>query len=692
MLDLSRAISKIGYSALTSLLFMATATISPSGASAQSDPMGLTELSLEELMGIEVTSVSKKSQSLSEAAAAVFVITQDDIRRSGATSIPEALRMVPGVQVARLDSNKWAVSVRGFNGRFANKLLVLMDGRTLYTPSFSGVFWDIQDTVLEDIERIEVIRGPGATLWGANAVNGVINIITKSARDTQGLLLSAGSGTEERGFGTLRYGGTLGDDQGHFRVYGKYFNRDGSVDPSGNDTADEWEMGRGGFRLDWNAAERDTVTLQGDLYSGDENETLNSKSITPPHSSIVASDQDVNGGNMLMRWERNLYEDSDLSLQVYYDHNKKKTFIYDIEQDIVDADFQHRFPLGERHDIIWGLGYRFYSDHINETFTIRLDPEDRDLSFYSGFIQDEISLIPEKLRLTLGSKFEHNDLSGFEVQPNIRLLWIQDERRSLWASISRAVRTPSRGEQDSTSIQRITAAGEPPNPFPVPLVTTLNGDKDFDSEELIAYELGYRLQLNPQLGLDLATFYNDYDNLRSTQLGSPRCSPAGTFPGCFPPFSNSVITPLVMGNEATANTYGIEFVGDWRITSQWRLQATYTYLEMEVKTKENDALEEQFVEGQSPNHQASLRSSSDLSHNIKWDFWLRYVDRLPSLDIDSYVTLDTRLAWWPREDLELSIVGQNLLDNQHPEFTSELEDVPPIEIQRSVYAQLRWMH
>ncbi|MCP4408633.1 MAG: TonB-dependent receptor [Gammaproteobacteria bacterium] len=692
MTDFASSIGKTCCAALTSLCIFATAAVSPSSANSRPDPMGLTELSLEELLNIEVTSVSKKSQSLSEAAAAVFVITQDDIRRSGATNIPEALRMAPGVQVARLDSNKWAVSVRGFNGYFANKLLVLMDGRTLYTPSFSGVLWEKQDTVMEDIERIEVIRGPGATLWGANAVNGVINIITKSAKDTQGLLLSIGGGTEERAFGTLRYGGTFADGQSHYRVYGKYFDRDGSIDQAGNDNDDEWQMGRGGFRLDWNATDDDSVILVGNIFDGDGNEIVNRKSLTPPHNSSVASAQDMDGGDLLTRWERNLEEGSELSLQLYYDHSEKNTFIYEFKQDIIDVDFQHRFPLVERHDIIWGLGYRFYSDKLNETLTAQFNPERRDLNFYSGFIQDDISLIPEQLRLTLGSKVEHNDLSGFEIQPNIRLLWLPDKHSSLWASVSRAVRTPSRVEQDLVLVQDITGVGEPLNPFPVPIVTMLNGNRDFDSEELLAYEIGYRLQLNPQFGIDTTVFYNEYDKLRSPRLGSPQCSPAGTFPGCFPPLSNSVITPLNLTNEMKGDTHGLEIVGDWRVSPMWHLQAAYTYLKMDLETHNDDPLGVEFVEGQSPNHQASLRSSTDLAHNIELGLWLRYVDRLSNLAINSYVTLDTRLAWWPQEDLELSVIGQNLFDSQHPEFTSEISNIPPLEIQRSVYAQLRWMH
>ena len=655
------------------------------------DELALTEMSLEELMNVEVTSVSKKAQSLSQAAAAIFVITQEDIRRSGATSIPEALRMVPGVQVARIDANKWAISVRGFNLRFANKLLVMMDGRTLYTPSFSGVFWDAQDTVMEDIDRIEVIRGPGATLWGANAVNGVINIITKKAVDTQGTLVSAGGGSDERGLGLVRYGGDIGKGEAYYRVFAKYFKRDGSVDVSGRTTADDWEMTRGGFRLDWTGLEQNAFTVQGDYYSGNEGETVVNKSITPPFNTTSETNQDVDGGYLLGRWENTLSESSNLSLQFYYDRNRRKLSFIEKERDTVDIDFQHRFLLGRRHDVIWGGGYRFSTDDFKNTSLASMVPSSRDIDVFSGFIQDDITLIEDRLRLTLGSKFEHNDFSGFEYQPNARLLWTPSASQSMWASISRAVRTPSRAEQNLSLVFSVLGGSDPQNPFPLPLVTTINNNNGFESEELLAYELGYRLQTTATLGLDVALFYNDYDKLLTARQDNPVCQPAGNFPLCFPPFSTNIETPTTIINGLEGETFGVEIAANWQPLERWRLQGTYAYLNMNLRSKQVGVGFPEFFDRRSPRHQASVRSLLALPHNVDLDFWARYVDSLPAISVDSYVTLDARVAWKPRNNLELSVTGQNLVDSHHQEFLSELGDIPPTEIKRSVYGQIRWM-
>jgi iron complex outermembrane receptor protein len=672
------------------------AVSSPPGLAKQTeifldDELALTDMTLEELMNLEVTSVSKKTQNLSQAAAAVFVITQEDIRRAGATSIPEVLRMVPGVQVARIDANKWAISVRGFNLRFANKLLVLMDGRTLYTPSFSGVFWDVQDTVMEDIDRIEVIRGPGATLWGANAVNGVINIITKQAVDTQGALVSAGGGSDERGFGLLRYGGDIGKGEAYYRVLAKYFKRDGSVETSGRDTADEWEMTRGGFRLDWTGLEQNAFTFQGDYYSGDEGEIVINKSITPSFNTTSQANQDVEGGHVLGRWENTLSESSNLSLQFYYDRNRRKLSFIETQRDTVDIDFQHRFPLGKRHDVIWGGGYRYSTDDFKNISLVHIDPIGQDIDIFSGFIQDDITLIEDYLRLTLGSKFEHNDFSGFEYQPNTRLLWTPSQGQSLWASISRAVRTPSRAEQDFAVVVSVLGDSDPQNPFPLPLVTTINNNKNSESEELLAYELGYRWQTTSALGLDVALFYNDYDKLLTTRQDNLVCRPAGNLPLCLPPFSTHIEMSTTIINGLEGETFGAEIATNWQPLERWRLQGSYAYLNMHLRSKQAGVGTLDFIEGRSPSHQVSVRSLLTLPHNVDLDLWARYIDSLPTIDVDSYVTLDARVAWNPRKDLELSVTGQNLVDSYHQEFLSELGDIPPTEIKRSVYGQIRWL-
>ncbi len=625
----------------------------------------LTELSLEDLMNIEVTSVSKKSQRLADAPAAVFVITQEDIRRSGVTSIPEALRMVPGLQVARINANTWAITARGFNGRFANKLLVLMDGRSVYTPIFSGVFWDVQDTLMEDIDRIEVIRGPGASLWGANAVNGVINIITKAARETQGGLVSAGGGTEERGFGSVRYGDSLGESA-HYRMYAKYLNRDSSVDAFGKEGKDDWDMLRGGFRMDWDASDRNLLTVQGDIYRGDSSGELTEFFPTFPFISTIEDKSINSGGNILAKWKHTISNTSDTELKFYYDREQRDTFYVNT----VDLDFQHRFMPFERHEIIWGLGYRYINDKFENRFSFFFEPQSRSVDLFSGFVQDEITLFPDKLRLTVGSKFEHNDFTGFEIQPNARILWTPAEDHSVWAAVSRAVRTPSLGEEDARAINGVVF---PNTLFPGSPVTfvTLNGTRDFESEALIAYEAGYRFQPIEGLSTDISVFYNDYDNLRTIEP--------------IDPFT------FTAGNNMKGETYGVELAADWRPCDWWRLQGAYTYLQMALKLDADSRdTQSKMAEDEIPHHQASLRSSVELPANLELDLWLRYVDELSAQEVDDYLTLDMRVGWKPIKNLEVSLVGQNLLENHHPEFRPEILGVPPAEIERGVYGKITW--
>jgi iron complex outermembrane receptor protein len=628
----------------------------------------LAHLSLEELMNVEVTSVSKRAEKLSGAPAAISVITADELRRSGATSLPEALRLVPGMEVARVDSHNWAVSARGFNDLFANKLLVLMDGRSVYTPLFSGVHWDVQDALLEDIERVEVIRGPGATLWGANAVNGVINIITRSAKDTQGLMLTGGGGTEEQGFAGVRYGGKLGENA-YFRVYGKYFNRDDQVLPDGTDSNDRWNVERGGFRVDWDASTDNHFTLQSDLYSGRLNQTFFLPSPNPPYAQTNRSNVDVNGGNLLGRWSRSFSERSDLNLQVYYDRTVRNGPVLNEDRDAIDIDLQHHFLLGERHDLVWGGGYRVSSDELDSTYTATFNPDQRTVQLFSLFAQDEITIVPDRLRLTLGSKFEHNDFTGFEYQPGGRISWTPTDRQTVWASISRAIRTPSQAEDDIQLRQVTSTPG---------VQALIQGSREFDSEELLAYEVGYRWRPLDRITLDAAAFYHDYGNLRSLE-------PSGVAPG--PP---ATIT-AVLANRLNGETYGVEFAPSWQITDWWRVQAAYTFLQMQLHRDagSRDTTTEA-NEGRNPHHQFSLRSSVDLPHDIEFDCTVRYVESLPDFQIPSYVVMDARLAWRPFKNLELAIVGQNLLDDRHPEFQSVLIPTERTEVQQSVYGKVTW--
>src|SRR6184192_818513 len=462
----------------------------------------ISRMSIEELMNVEVTSVAKRPQRVADAAAAVFVITQEDIRRSGAASIPEALRMVPGLQVARIDENKWAIGSRGFNGRFDNKLLVLIDGRSVYTPLFSGVYWNVQDVMLEDVDRIEVIRGPGATLWGANAVDGVINVITKKAKATQSAVVTAGAGTEERAAGGVRYGGKLGDNT-YYRAYTKYFDWGPSAYPSGMTAHDGWDALRGGFRADWTPAGANSLTLQGDIYRSKYGETLTVPSLNSPYSNTFPNDGKYSGGNILGRWNHTS-EGSSMSLQMYYDNTTITDHsLFGDHQNILDLDFQHGFHAGNSQQFVWGLGYRSIHDKNDASFTVSLQPNQVTLNQFSTFLQDEISLVDNRLQITLGSKFERNEFTGFEIEPNARLLWNLTPNQSIWTAVSRAVRTPALTEEGLRLNSQVIPPGTLANPTPLPAVVAVFGshrfNSEFNSEDLLAYELGYRVQATKNL-------------------------------------------------------------------------------------------------------------------------------------------------------------------------------------------------
>jgi iron complex outermembrane receptor protein len=668
---------------LASLAVLPTPDLHGQGAIAGGGTTGrdLTEISLDELVNLKVTSVSKKPEKLSHAPAAIAVITGEDMRRSGVTTIAEALRLAPGLEVARVDSISWAISSRGFNDVFANKLLVLMDGRSVYTPLFSGVYWDVQDTMLEDIDRIEVIRGPGAALWGANAVNGVINITTKAAKETQGGLVTAGGGTEERGFTSVRYGGQI-NDKAWYRVYAKYFNRDDSATPSGADAGDDWDQFRTGFRADWEHSPPNLFTLQGDLYAGTEHQNyiLPTLSTPPTYSSLQPQKIRVAGGNLVGRWTHTFHEEADLRFQVYYDRTERELEIFSEDRDTFDLDLQIHHPFGEFQEFVWGIGYRHTDSHnFKSNFNLSFVPADRKTDEYSAFVQDEISLIPDRLRLTLGSKFEHNEYTGSEIQPSGRLLWTPHARHSAWASVSRAVRTPSRADIDLRLVNSVIPPGTPPLLLPAPGVVTLVGNPDKQSEVLLAYEAGYRVVIHDRLTLDTAFFYNDYDRLTTFE---PAGQDLSTLPG-------SIGLPQAFSNLAEGETYGGELAANIQLNEWWRLRPSYSFLQVQLHRKRNsqDPTAED-AEGDSPQHQVSLRSEMDLPWHLQLDCVARYVDSLPNRNIPSYAELDVRIGWRPSNQFEISIVGQNLLDSQHPEFQQLILGPPQAELERGVYGRI----
>jgi len=640
----------------------------------------VTAMSMEDLMNLQVTSVSKRTQKVADAAAAIFVITQEDIRRSGATSIPEALRLVPGLEVARIDQNKWAIGSRGFNGRFDNKLLVLIDGRSVYTPLFSGVYWNVEDVMLEDVDRIEVIRGPGATLWGANAVDGVINVITKKAKSTQSAIVTAGAGTEERAAGGVRYGGKLGDNT-YYRAYTKYFDWGPSAYPSGMTAHDGWDALRGGFRADWTPAGANSLTLQGDIYRTRFDETLTVASLSAPYSNTFPNDGKYSGGNILGRWNHTS-EGSSMSLQMYYDNTTITDHsLFGDHQNILDIDFQHGFHVGDSQQFVWGLGYRSIRDKNDASFTVSLQPNQVTLNQFSTFLQDEISLVDNRLQITLGSKFERNKFTGFEIEPNARLLWNLTPNQSIWTAVSRAVRTPALTEEGLRLNSQVIPPGTPANPTPLPAVVAVFGSQQFNSEDLLAYELGYRVQATKNLSLDISTFYNNYSNLRTAEPGAPfvEGSPAPT----------DIVIPFVAGNKMSGGTYGVELFADWKVVPKWRLVGSYSYLQMDIhKNKDSQDPTADNPNGSSPRHQWYLRSSIDLPKHFEQDTTLRFVDQLPSLNVPSYYSLDAHLGWKPVSRLELSIGGQNLLNNWHFEFMPDFVNTSPTVVKRSIFGNI----
>jgi iron complex outermembrane receptor protein len=600
-------------------------------------------LSVEQLMNVEVMSVSRRAEPLSNAASAIQVITQEDVRRSGASSLPEALRLAANLQVAQVDSRQWAISARGFNSTTANKLLVLIDGRTVYTPLYSGVFWDVQDLPLADIDRIEVISGPGATLWGANAVNGVINVITKSAGETQGLLVSGGGGTELRGFGTARYGGALGANA-RYRVYAKGVARDPTAVAGGQDAEDDWHLAQTGFRMDWEASSNSRLSLQGDLYGG-------------RIAQSSADDISVGGGNLLAKWSHTVSANADIAAQVYYDRTHRDIpGVFSEDLDIYDVDLQHRALLHSRHDVVWGLGYRLVNDRVVNSSALAFLPPNVSRQWFTGFVQDEIAVVPNRLHVALGSKVEYNDYTGFEIQPSGRLNWTISTLGTLWAAVSRALRTPSRIDRE------LFAPGQPPY--------LIAGGPDFHSEEALAYELGYRHQQGT-LALSLATFYNRYHGLRSLEQVNP---PA--------PF------PVVIGNGQDGESYGAEVTADKWVTDAWRLRAGYTELRVHIWPRPGSTdTTRGATESRTPDRQFFFHSSGDLPGKLRLDAGFRYVADIVNQQLPAYAELNAKLTWQPATTLGLSVVGQNLLHRRHAEFGAP---AARRGIDRGVYGLVEW--
>ncbi|MBT1709667.1 TonB-dependent receptor [Fulvivirgaceae bacterium PWU5] len=603
----------------------------------------LKALSMEELMEIEVISVSKRKEKILEAASAVQVITYEDIRNSGVTSLPEALTLATNLQVAQVNASQWAISARGFNNVLANKLLVLIDGRVVYTPMYAGVFWDVQNLVLEDIERIEVISGPGGTMWGANAVNGVINIITKNTRETQGLYAEAAAGTELRGLGSLRYGGKFSDKLS-YRIYGTTFRRDNTMFRDSIEATDDWQVAQTGLRLDWEPTANDAVTFQSNFYDD--------RPDPDGDHPVVAS-----GSNALARWNHSVSERSDVQLQMFYDKTwrdfrngfAEKLHTYDIEG-------VSRLALGKRHILLYGLGFRMMDYNVRNLELFAFKPAQKSLYLYNAFVQDEISLAKEKLRLTLGLKVERNTYTGFQYQPNVRLTWMASPSQTVWFAVSRAVRNPARIDREFFL-------------YLTPELPFIAGS-NFQSEKLIAYELGWKAKTHYNLTVSVSAFYNRYDDIRSVEPGPP-------------PFG----IPVTFGNGVKGDTHGVELFLTYPVTSSWKLRFGYTYLNKDLTLKPGSAdMNNGTAESNDPNDQALLQSTVQLFKGLRLGTVLRYVGRLPEPYVSEYADLDVSIALKVTRRIELNVTGQNLLQDHHTEF---IPDNPaPKDIERGVYGKL----
>jgi iron complex outermembrane recepter protein len=645
----------------------------PATANSNND---LTDLSLEDLMNVEVTSVSKKKESVADAPAAVTVISQDDIERSGFSTIPETLRLVPGMDVARINDRSWAISARGLNDQFANQLLVLQDGRSLFSPITGGVYWNTVDYVMQDLDRIEVIRGPGATLWGSNAVNGVINITSKDSRDTQGWLVSSRGSNEDSDL-SVRYGGKIADDT-TYRVYFKGTYDAGLDDAVTGDTASDSTMysNRTGFRIDKHPSDSDTFTFQGDLG----NDQVRVPAYVPIAAPPFTAEHEYSGtdttGNVLGRWTHRVSDDSDFSLQLYYDYLAIGEGIDESNTHTIDIDFHDRFSVGAQNAISWGLGYRAARTDVIPTSFDYLSPSTRITSVYSAFVQDTFTITPKHLFLTLGSKFEHNDFTGFQIQPSGRLLWTPDDKHSFWASVSQAESTPTIADED---IRYTAARFQVPNGTGgnTPAEALVLGNRNYQSEEMVAYELGYRMQATSKMSVDVTGFYNNYDRLQSADPGPAQ-------PG------STIIFPQGIDNNIAGDTYGAEIATTLQVTNNWRLAGSYSLLEatFEPVNGSHDITEARSYAGSSPQNQAQIHSYLDITKHLHFNAGVYFTGEISSFGIPSYISTDLNVVWQPREGLDLTVGVMNLIDNHHQEFGITENQGLSDEVPRTFYAQV----
>jgi iron complex outermembrane recepter protein len=638
----------------------------------------LTQMSIEDLMNLEVTSGAKKEEPIQRTAAAIFVITGEDIRRSGATTLPDALRMVPGLDVAQISGNTWAISSRGFNDAFANKMLVLVDGRTVYSPVFSGVLWDTEDLLLADIDRIEVIRGPGAALWGTNAVNGVINIISKTASKTQGILATAAGGNVEGGYGSAQYGGQIGGE-GFYRIFAKGFAKNSVPGVPGQGPQDGWDLGHGGFRTDWTLSPRDSLTVEGDLYrSSGQGTTDFTTSLAPLISAPLPGILINSGGNLLAHWHRTFSTRSEINLLGYYDRANSNTSFIRAAVNTFDVELEHRIAIGNRHEIVWGAGYRRIDINTTGTVAVSFAPPRISENLANAFVQDEIELLPGRLRLTLGGRVERVYGGKFNFQPDARILWTPTERQSVWLAASRALRGIS--PADASVISNL---GTEPGPGGILVVPQASGNPNMRSEALVAFQAGYRAELTSTISIDATAFFNKYTRLRGEDTGTPIFETGSGIP--------FLLVPETADNKISGETHGIEFSGTWKPVRVWKLSGAYTWLDGALHDGSFGAPPNTTASTlSSPHHQFSIRSNINLPHRLEVDTALYRVGPLDTFGVAGYYRLDARFGWHVGEHAEFAIVGQNLLSANHMESPSEPDWFAAASVRRSYYARVTW--
>lgn len=638
----------------------------------------LKSLSLEDLGNIEVTTASKEPAEVWQTPDAIYVLTHEDIRRSGVTSVPDALRLVPGVNVERVSGDRnWVVAIRGLGDQFSKYIQVLIDGRSVYTPLFGGVFWTIDNVMLEDVDRIEVIRGSGGTIWGDNAINGIINIITKSSGETQGTLLAVGGGNVDQGTGSLRYGGK---SHGlNFRVYGMGFARSAEFHQPGQPNYDWSRLGQAGIRSDWKQG-RDEVTVQGDAYLGKLGDAQVIPSFNPVANAISYASTNTAGGNILGRWRRDLGNHSDFYLQAYWSIDRRLGPNFGEMRNNFDIDFLHRTPPTKYQQFTYGLGMRISPSSVQQTNqTLGFSPAQKTDTVFSGFLQEEIHLVPGKLSLTAGTKLENNSYTGFEYQPNGRLLWTPTPTTTIWLAASRAVRIPDRVDDDINDyVLPVTS--------PV-IYAAVVGNKDLRAERLVSFELGYRALVHRRFYIDFAGFHNQYhDLIAQGPITLPTMPPPPQLP------AGALLLQLQYQNGIRGNTDGGEIGPDWQPTSWWQLKAAYSYLHVHLGYQPafRDAMNVTLttLHGSSPNSQAVLRSLINLPHKFELDQTIRFVGTLPAQQVKAYVTGDLRAGYHNSRGLDISVTGENLFQPHHAEFG--ITPGPNVLIKRSIYAKLTW--